>query len=83
MHEGRQLVHTILPVNVDALFTVLFSNSKFLNEFHKARKTTDFLPGEWVVLDDGSKERVVTLTIAITQTIGPKSSQVREFISHS
>ncbi|XP_053658638.1 protein Aster-B-like [Anopheles marshallii] len=78
LHSGRQLVHTILPINVDVLFELLFSRSKFLMEFHEVRKTTDMVPGEWKLNKDGLKERVVTLTIAITQTIGPKNAHVTE-----
>ncbi|XP_055629226.1 protein Aster-B-like [Toxorhynchites rutilus septentrionalis] len=78
LHSGRQLVHTILPINVDILFELLFSKSKFLTEFHNSRKTTDMIHGEWKVNKDGLKERVVSLTIAITQTIGPRSAQVTE-----
>ncbi|XP_058055493.1 protein Aster-B-like isoform X1 [Anopheles bellator] len=78
LHSGRQLVHTILPINVDVLFELLFSRSRFLTEFHDVRKTTDMVPGEWKPNKDGLKERVVTLTIAITQTIGPKNAHVTE-----
>ncbi|XP_055610538.1 protein Aster-B-like [Uranotaenia lowii] len=78
LHSGRQLVHTILPINVDILFELLFSKSKFLTEFHNTRKTTDMIHGEWKLNKDGLKERVVSLTIAITQTIGPRSAQVTE-----
>ncbi|XP_055522744.1 protein Aster-B [Wyeomyia smithii] len=78
LHSGRQLVHTILPINVDILFELLFSKSKFLTEFHNTRKTTDMIHGEWKVNKEGLKERVVCLTIAITQTIGPRSAQVTE-----
>lgn len=78
LHSGRQLVHTILPINVDILFELLFSKSKFLTEFHNSRKTTDMIHGEWKLNKDGLKERVVSLTIAITQTIGPRSAQVTE-----
>ncbi|EDO64225.2 AGAP002617-PA [Anopheles gambiae str. PEST] len=78
LHSGRQLVHTILPINVDVMFELLFSRSKFLTEFHEVRKTTDMVPGEWKLNKDGLKERVVTLTIAITQTIGPKNAHVTE-----
>ncbi|XP_049532277.1 protein Aster-B-like [Anopheles darlingi] len=78
LHSGRQLVHTILPINVDVLFELLFSRSKFLTEFHEVRKTTDMVPGEWKPNSEGLKERVVTLTIAITQTIGPKNAHVTE-----
>uniref|UniRef100_A0A182NRF0 VASt domain-containing protein n=1 Tax=Anopheles dirus TaxID=7168 RepID=A0A182NRF0_9DIPT len=78
LHSGRQLVHTILPINVDVLFELLFSPSKFLMEFHEVRKTTDMVPGDWKLNKDNLKERVVTLTIAITQTIGPKNAHVTE-----
>lgn len=78
LHSGRQLVHTILPINVDILFELLFSKSKFLTEFHNTRKTTDMIHGEWKVNKEGLKERVVSLTIAITQTIGPRSAHVTE-----
>lgn len=78
LHSGRQLVHTILPINVDILFELLFSKSKFLTEFHNSRKTTDMIHGEWKLNKDGLKERVVSLTIAITQTIGPRSALVTE-----
>lgn len=78
MHEGRQLVHTILPITVDKLFNLLFSESKFLVDFHIARKTTDFTGGEWTVNEDGQKCRIVSLCIALRQPVGPKSSHVTE-----
>jgi len=79
MHEGRQLVHTILPINIENLFSLLFSKSKFLVEFHAARKTTDMIHGNWQINEEtGLKERVVTLTVALTQSVGPKSSAVTE-----
>ncbi|XP_063705652.1 protein Aster-B-like [Culicoides brevitarsis] len=79
MHEGRQLVHTILPINVDNLFNLLFSKSKFLLEFHDSRRTTDFLPGEWTLNEEKAmKCRCVKLTVAINQAIGPKCSHVTE-----
>jgi hypothetical protein len=78
MHEGRQLVHTIVPINIDTMFSLLFSKSKFFMDFHHGRKTTDLVQGEWFENDDGLKERVLSLTIAITQAVGPKSSRVTE-----
>lgn len=71
------MIHTILPINVDILFALLFSKSKFLETFHNNRKTTDLVCGEWM-LEEGKKLRTVKLTVALTQPVGPKCSQVTE-----
>lgn len=78
MHEGRQLVHTILPINIETAFSLMFQKSRFFTEFHKVRKTTDLVQGEWEDLPDGTRKRVISLTVAITQVVGPKSSNVTE-----
>jgi hypothetical protein len=78
MHEGRQLVHTILPLNIETVFGLLFHKSKFFSEFHKMRKTENLVQGEWEDQEDGTKRRVQKLTVAITQLVGPKSSHVTE-----
>jgi len=78
MHEGRQLVHTILPISIESIFMLLFHKSKFFTEFHNMRRTTDLKQGEWEDMGDGTKRRVLSLTVAITQTVGPKSSNVTE-----
>lgn len=77
MHEGRQLVHTILPINVDTLFSLLFSKSRFLVDFHNARKTTNMIHQDWSTNDEGVKSRQVNLTVALTQAVGPKCSHVK------
>ncbi|KAG5679735.1 hypothetical protein PVAND_009279 [Polypedilum vanderplanki] len=78
MHEGRQLVHTILPLSIDTVFGLLFHKSKFFTEFHKMRKTENLVQGDWEDQEDGTKKRVQKLTVAITQMVGPKSSHVTE-----
>jgi hypothetical protein len=78
MHEGRQLVHTILPLNIETTFGLLFRKSKFFSEFHKMRKTTNLVQGDWEQQDDGTQKRTQTLTVAITQVVGPKQSHVTE-----
>lgn len=75
-HEGRQLVHTILPINVDSLLTMLFSKSIFFSEFHNMRKTTNMVYRDWVDNDDGTKCRTINFTVAVTQAVGPKTSNV-------
>lgn len=81
MHDGRELVHTILPINVDNMLTLLFSNSKFFSEFHLMRKTTNMVLRDWIDCDDGTKKRVINFTVAVTQPVGPKSSNVRILLS--
>lgn len=77
MHEGRQLVHTILPINIDSLLTMLFSKSKFFVEFHNMRKTTNMVYRDWIDNPDGTKTRTINFTIAVSQAVGPKTSNVR------
>lgn len=79
-HEGRQLVHTILPINVDSLLTMLFSKSKFFTEFHNIRKTTNMVYGDWADNEDGTKTRRLTFTVQVTQAVGPKTANVRHKI---
>lgn len=81
MHDGRQIVHTILPINVDNLKTLLFSKSKFFVEFHNTRRSTNIVYGNWVEQKDGIQTRTLSLTAAITQAVGPKTSQVNVFSS--
>lgn len=37
--EGREVVSSIIPTDVDTLFTMLFTSSKFFLDLHTARKT--------------------------------------------
>lgn len=84
MHEGRQLVHIVLPINIESLLTMLFSKSKFFVEFHNMRKTTNMVYRDWVDNGDGTKCRTINFTIAVSQAVGPKTSNVRNcFITTS
>lgn len=78
-HEGRQLLDATLPINVDQLFTLLFTTSKFYLDFNASRKTTDLVQTDWVEEPkDNTKVRKVNQTVNLTQAIGPKSSNVSE-----
>ncbi|XP_044761554.1 protein Aster-B-like [Coccinella septempunctata] len=78
-HEGRQILNEILPINVDQLFTLLFTSSKFYLDFHASRKTTDLVQTPWAAEPkDNTKIRKVNQTVNLTQAIGPKTSQVSE-----
>ncbi|XP_026474062.1 GRAM domain-containing protein 1B-like [Ctenocephalides felis] len=77
-HVGRQLVQAEFPIHVDTLFTLLFTGSQFLIDFHAARNTQDLVQGSWAQNTHGVKSRTVSLTVALTQPVGPKTSQVTE-----
>ncbi|SPP79243.1 blast:GRAM domain-containing protein 1B [Drosophila guanche] len=78
-HEGRQIVHTILPIRVDTLFNMLFTKSKFLTDFHALRKSTDLTIGEWTKNEEGLSVRVVNVTVQLAASVGPKTSKVTEY----
>ncbi|XP_043640613.1 protein Aster-B isoform X9 [Drosophila teissieri] len=78
-HEGRQIVHTILPINVDTLFNLLFSKSKFITDFHAMRKSTDLVLGEWSKNEEGLQVRTVNVTVQLAASVGPKTSKVTEY----
>lgn len=79
LHEGKILMNETIPLHVDSLFTLLFTSSKFFLDFHASRKTTDLTQTAWSHNGgDGTKIRIVNLTVPLTQTMGPKTSQVTE-----
>lgn len=66
-------------MNIDQLFTLLFTSSKFYLDFHAARKTSDITQTAWTHNPmDNTKSRTVNLTVAHNQTLGPKTLQVTE-----
>ncbi|XP_020297898.1 GRAM domain-containing protein 1B-like, partial [Pseudomyrmex gracilis] len=79
LHEGRQVTKATLPIHIDQLFTLLFTNSKFFLDFHTARKTTDLIQSAWTQNSQtDQKMRTLSFTIALTQAIGPRTCQVTE-----
>ncbi|CAG9771072.1 unnamed protein product [Ceutorhynchus assimilis] len=78
-HDGRLLMDEVYPIHIDQLFTLLFTSSKFYLDFHASRKTTDLTQTPWTHNPvDNSKSRVVTLTMYLGNTMGPKTCQVTE-----
>lgn len=78
MHEGRELVNTIIPMYVDKLFTLIFTSSKFMADFNEFRKTTKYTGSEWRENESGQKLRTLTYTVSLNATMGPKSCDVTE-----
>ena len=78
MHKGRQLVNPTLPIDIETVFGSMFQKSKFFTDFHNSRGTTILVQSEWEDSPDGTKKRVISMTIALSQVIGPKSMNVTE-----
>lgn len=78
-HEGRQIGKATFPIHIDQLFTLLFTNSKFFLDFQTARKTTDLVQSAWTQNEQtGQKVRNLSFTIALSQAIGPRTSNISE-----
>ncbi|CAG7729719.1 unnamed protein product [Allacma fusca] len=77
--EGREVVNAVIPTDVDTLFTMLFTSSKFFLDFHTLRKTFDIVQCPWQQSSDGSQKiRQVSFTVTLNHVMGPKHSQVTE-----
>lgn len=76
VHEGRQLISTILPVNIDTLFQSLYGRSKFLDEFHVSRKLTEIKHTDWTLDEENRRRRSFKCVMPIKASFGPKTSNV-------
>ncbi|XP_026274590.1 protein Aster-B isoform X3 [Frankliniella occidentalis] len=78
-HDGRQMLQVVLPVSVDQLFTLFFTNSKFFVDFHVARNSCNIKPSAWAQNAKNERLRTVCLTVNINQAVvGKRQSQVTE-----
>ncbi|KAG0699890.1 GRAM domain-containing protein 1B [Chionoecetes opilio] len=79
-HQGREIINTVYSLPVDAVFTLLFTNSKFMLDLYTARKTTDVVASPWQSNPEtNQKLRQVTYTLALPpNSFGPKVSHVTE-----
>uniref|UniRef100_A0A2A4J2K9 VASt domain-containing protein n=1 Tax=Heliothis virescens TaxID=7102 RepID=A0A2A4J2K9_HELVI len=77
-HDGKVLLRQEFPFNIDQMFTMIFTNSKFNLELLAARGTTDYVQAPWQAAG-GLKCRQISYTLGLTSgPIGPKEVQVTE-----
>ncbi|XP_023936168.1 protein Aster-B [Bicyclus anynana] len=77
-HEGKLFLSQEYPFNIDQLFTMIFTNSKFNLELLAARGTTDYVQAPWQP-QNGLKCRQVSYTLGLTSgPMGPKEVHVTE-----
>lgn len=78
-HQGRVVLSDIFAIHIDQIFTLFFTNSKFYLDFHAARKSQDLTQTPWTHNPmDNTKSRVISLTMALSSMVGPKTAQVTE-----
>jgi len=77
--EAREIVSKNFAINIDQLFTLLFTNSKFFYDFQAERKTFDIVQCPWKHSDKSEdKFREVSYTLNLNHSIGPKTSRATE-----
>ena len=74
--NAREIVSKNFAINIDELFTLLFTNSKFFYDFQAERKTFDIVQCPWKQSDKSEdKFREVSYTLNLNHSIGPKTSR--------
>lgn len=77
--DAREIISRNFSINIDDLFTLLFTNSKFFYDFQAERKTFDILQCPWQHSDKSEdKFREVSYTMALNHAIGPKTTRATE-----
>ncbi|CAH8517213.1 unnamed protein product [Schistosoma bovis] len=85
-HPGRVYTNTDIPLNVNALFQCIFTDSEFFSRFSEHRGTFGMIQSPWPIfkwsspseclnqLETSSKiERTITYTLTLKQKLGPRT----------
>ncbi|CAH8520383.1 unnamed protein product [Schistosoma rodhaini] len=85
-HPGRVYANTDIPLNVNALFRCIFTDSEFFSRFSEHRGTFGMIQSPWPVfkwsspseclnqLETSCKiERTITYTLTLKQKLGPRT----------
>ena len=77
--NAREIISRNFDMNIDELFTLLFTNSKFFYDFQAERKTFDIVQCPWQHSDQSDdKYREVSYTLNLNHPIGPKTTRATE-----
>lgn len=61
-HKGQLIVDQEFDINIDTLFTLIFTNSKFIRTYHIRRGMTDTTISGWKRSNNGDKSNSSTLS---------------------
>jgi len=77
--DAREVLNKNFKINIDDLFTLLFTNSKFFYDFQAERKTFDIVQCPWQQADKSEEKfRKVSFTLNLNHAMGPKTSRATE-----
>ena len=78
-HNGNEVLNVKLSIQIDRLFTLLFTDSEFSKELRQHRRITNFTETPWSTESNiGLRVRYTTSTFPLDYFIGPKSTVVKE-----
>lgn len=84
-HSGRLYADTEVPLNVDALFTCIFTDSEFFARLSVLRGTFNMVQSAWPTIDWSSSDlrtdrdiirtvdRTIAYTLTLKQKLGPRT----------
>jgi len=77
--NAREILSKNFNFNIDDLFTLLFTNSKFFYDFQAERKTFDIVQCPWQQSQNSDEKfRKVEFTLNLNHAMGPKTSRATE-----
>lgn len=77
--DAREILNKNFKFNIDDLFTLLFTNSKFFYDFQAERKTFDIVQCPWQQAENSDEKfRKVEFTLNLNHAMGPKKSRATE-----
>ncbi|ESO93750.1 hypothetical protein LOTGIDRAFT_104744, partial [Lottia gigantea] len=79
-HLEKLYVDEVFNMNIDKMFTLLFTDTPFYRIFVESRKTFDLDIPSWgeEVDEDGNRVRTIHYTLSLNHSIGPKTSPSSE-----
>jgi len=76
---AKEVLNTNFTLNIDDLFTLLFTNSKFFYDFQAERKTFDIVQCPWQQSETSDEKfRKVEFTLNLNHAMGPRTSRATE-----
>lgn len=86
-HQGKKLLHVIVALPVDYIFSMIFVQEQVMLNVYEARKTSDVVSEPWSEeQESGQMSRQVTYTMSLNlASFGSKTSYVveKQWLQHS
>ncbi|XP_063812864.1 protein Aster-C isoform X2 [Pseudophryne corroboree] len=67
--EGRLYINRVFHISAEKMFQLLFTSSRFIQDFFSSRKVFDLEFSPWQLTDGGNQTRTLTYTITINNPL--------------